>query len=100
MLRGSPLAHPADGEAEEVEALLDVGHAGFLLGQPQPQRGQHSGHFGAQRLGVVAAAVDHDDEVVGVPDQPPGAQALFPALSPLPAGSHLLPAPGEMVIQR
>jgi hypothetical protein len=49
---------------------------------------------------VTAAAVDHDGEVIGVPDQPPAAPALFPALVPLPAGSHLLPAPGEVVIQR
>ena len=101
MLRGSPLAHPADGEVEEVEALVDMGHAGFLLGQPQPQRSQDRGDLLAQCLGVVALAGHHDDKVVGEPDQPPVAQAVPPALGPLQLGSHLrLPLPGEMVIQR
>ena len=76
-------------------------HAGFLLGQPQPQRGQDRGDLLAQSLGVLALASHHDDKVVGEADKPPVAQAVPFALGPLHLGSHLrLPLPGEVVIQR
>jgi hypothetical protein len=98
--RGAPFPHAADREGG-VEALVDAGHAGFLLSQPQPQRGQDGGCFLAQRLGVGAGAVHHDDPVVGIADQPPRAHPLAPAFLPLPPGAQLLlPVPGEVIIQR
>ena len=76
MLLRSSFPHPADVEAEEVEALVDVDDAGLLRRQAQPQRGQHGRHLRAQRLGVLAFPGHHDDEVVGVADQPPVAQPV------------------------
>ena len=52
-------------ETEEVEALIDVDHPGFLRCQPQPHGGQHSCHFLAQRLGMVPVARHHQDKVSG-----------------------------------
>jgi len=43
-----------------------VDHAGFLPGQPQPQRGQDGGCLFAQRLGMGTGAVDQDDPIVGL----------------------------------
>jgi len=50
---------------------------------------------------VAAVPGHHDDEVVGVPDQPPIAQAVPPALGPFDRRvHHVLPPPGEVVIER
>jgi hypothetical protein len=66
VLARSPFPHSADGEAEEVEALVNMDDAGFLFGEPQPQRGQDGGCLLAQRLSVLAGAVHHDDKVIGL----------------------------------
>jgi len=64
----------------------------------QPQRRKDCCHLTAQRLGIGLGAVDHDDEVVGVADQPPRAQTLAPsrlAVLGVPASPLLL----EVLIQ-
>jgi hypothetical protein len=54
-----------------------------------------------QCLGVAAVPGDHDDEVVGVPDQPPVPETVPAASGPLDFRSHLLlPLPGEVVVER
>jgi hypothetical protein len=46
-------------------------------------------------------SVDHDDEIVGVADKAPVAQAVLSAFGPPIVGSHLfLPLPTEMFVQR
>jgi hypothetical protein len=47
---------------EEVEALTDVDHPGFLWRQAQPQGGEHGRHLLPQRLGVVPVARYHQDK--------------------------------------
>ena len=71
--------------------------AGFLFGEPQPQRGQDGGCLLAQRLSVLAGAVHHDDKVIGVTDDPPVAQALLHAF--LPLVTVRMPLPGEVLVQ-
>jgi len=97
----SPFPLAADVEAEEVEALVDVDHAGFLRCQPQPKGCEHSFHFLAQGLGLLPGAQDHDDEVVGIANELPGAQPVFSAPFPLSLGAHQLrPLLAEVVVER
>jgi hypothetical protein len=87
--------------AEEVKALVDVDHPGFLRCQPQPQRCEHGCHLLAQFLGVAPVARHHQDQVIRIADELPVALAVSFALLPLPACAHFLtPLPVEMVVQR
>jgi hypothetical protein len=60
----SPLVHPLDAEAEEVEPFMHVHHARLRFRQAQAQRGEDSGDLVAQFLHVTALAADEDDKVV------------------------------------
>jgi hypothetical protein len=68
-------------------------------GQPQPQRGYHLRDLVQQRLRVMAAAFDHDDEVVGVPDQPVGGLTALAAPVSLITVTHRRPRPSEVLVQ-
>jgi hypothetical protein len=97
----APPALALDAPAEEVDALVDVDHAGLLRSQRQPERREHLLGLRDQPLGVAPLASDADDEVVGVADESvgrPAAAADRVALVPLLA--HRLPRPGEVLVQR
>ena len=64
-------------------------------------RSQDGRHLLAQRLGVMAFAEHHQDEVVAVAHESPVAEAFVPALTPLPVRAHLqAPGPVEVFVQR
>jgi len=100
--------HPAvttpdalDGESEEVKSLVDRHDAGLLRGEPQAERRDHLLDLALERLGVLPAAGDADDEVVGVADQAVGRAAATPdALPRRPCRHRRLPGMGEVLVQR
>jgi hypothetical protein len=60
----SALPHPLDVEAEEVEPLPHVHHAGLVRRQAQTQRGEHGGDLVTHLLDVAAFAAHEHDEVI------------------------------------
>lgn len=96
----SLLAVTLDAKPEEVEPLVDVNHLSLDLGQAQPERGQDRCHLITQPFGRTARAVHHDDEVIRIADEAPIGLAMAAAPLALRRGCHhLLPLPGEMLIQ-
>src|SRR5690625_3578070 len=75
-LPGSLLLPTADMEPEEIEPLVYMNDPCLLLGQAQPQPGQHLRHFCFALLGVVPFSMHHDDKVIRVTDDLPVAQPL------------------------
>src|SRR5680860_915025 len=76
-------------------------HSRLLLGEAQAQGGEHLNHLLAQCLGVVASPGHHDDKVVHIADESPGAKTLATTRAAAHAGGHhRLPGLGEMLVER
>jgi hypothetical protein len=87
-------------DAEEIEALVDVDHAGFVRGQPQSQWCEHGRHLLTQCLGMAPFPGHHHDKIVREADNPPVPETVLLASSPFAFRSHLLPPlTVEMIIQ-
>jgi len=81
-----------DTEAQEVEALVDVGDLRLRIRKAQAHRGEHRRHLRAERLGVLTGASNKDDEIVRVPDEPVRCCAVKP---PLLARARVWPHPAQ-----
>ena len=90
---------PLDAEAQEVEALVDVGDRGLFLREAQPHGGQQLCHLVPQRLGMLAGAGHQDDEVVGVSHQAIGGQAPLMASATRRVAAPRLPDLREMLVE-
>jgi hypothetical protein len=63
-------------ETEKVEPVAHVHHLGFGLRKPQSQRLEHLSDVFAQGLDVRLLAMNEDDEIVCVTDDPPSRLAM------------------------
>jgi hypothetical protein len=88
-----------DVPPQELEALIDVDHPRLVGRQAQTHRREHCGYLVPQRVGVVARAVDHDEEVIRVADQSHGRTACAAMLGACPFGTERFPFAGEVLVQ-
>jgi hypothetical protein len=55
-----------DSESEEVEPVIDRHNTGLLRGEPEAEWHEYLLDVSFQRFGVLLAARDADDEVIGL----------------------------------
>src|SRR5450755_2804152 len=83
-----------------TQPLVDVAHAGLLLGEPQPDRGEDRLNLDLQRLSVGVGARYHHHEVVRVPNMAIHRKSLAAAsLTVVIFGHRRLPDPGEVLVE-
>ena len=91
---------PPHAEAQEVEALVDVGDPRLAVRQAQAHRGEHRCGLVTHGLGVGTSAGHQHHEVVRIADEPVRGQTRAPPLlARARVRAHRRPGRDEVLVE-